>query len=850
MVHEPPYAGRLQVVEKRLLLFMVLSTSVLVGFSLLNAWLIGPPVQEIARPSEEEQEDPDDPPRRADGEIDAPETPDPDAPPSEDRDARDVADAEPTDPSDSPDEESLEPTVPEVVMESQAPVWAALGSYQPDESTKLLVVLNNAGAAVERIELVERNRRGGFRFREIENKSGYLGYLALTNTPDGGCQVNLVPDGSPAAEARADRSEVPPGLRVGDRIVSANGRDIRSREGLHGLIQRTRPGQNITLEVLRGESETPERFTAVLSERPLVLLGSESPESNGPGPNPPSFRMGLGTALVRQAEDVVRDPGLAEWNWEVSSADKRQIEFRFVAPAIARSGGETTGQLEYIKRYVLGDTTPRGDAPALPGYHFDLEVEIRNLSETPQQLAYQLEGPNGLTTEGWWFSTKIHPSFFRTAGARDVIWNAIGTGHQIRGASEVFKQANSATPDRPLFSASAAGDARELRYIGIDTQYFSVAMMSADYVLPEARAQSAGNGGNNGNREVTMMIDEVIPLAVGDFGALSKNRVRLTNVSYVMTGNIREIQPQENLSSRYLIFAGPKDTDVLYEYRLSDVMYYGWFPWVAKPLARVLHFFYWIVGNYGVAIILLTVLVRGCMFPLSRKAAQNAAMMQELAPEIKRISEKYKTDMDKRVKAQRELYAKYNFNPFSGCLLVFLQLPIFIGLYRCLSVDIELRQAPLIPGIEWASNLAGPDKLWRWPLPNFLADETGFLGPYLNILPVITVVLFLVQQKLFTPPAVDEQTRMQQQMMKYMMIFIGVLFFKVPAGLCIYFISSSIWGIAERLMLPKPKPKQGDGGVSTSSPKGKPPEKPGGKPGGKSDRPTKGRPQRRLKKKR
>ena len=137
---------------------------------------------------------------------------------------------------------------------------------------------------------------------------------------------------------------------------------------------------------------------------------------------------------------------------------------------------------------------------------------------------------------------------------------------------------------------------------------------------------------------------------------------------------------------------------------------------------------------------------------------------------------------------------------------MFLQLPIFIGLYRCLSVDIHLRQAPLIPGIPWCSNLAGPDMAWRWQglLPDFLASETGWLGPYLNILPIITIVLFIAQQKMFTPPATDEQTQMQQKMMKYMMIFMGVLFFKVPAGLCVYFIASSLWGIGERKLLPKP----------------------------------------------
>jgi YidC/Oxa1 family membrane protein insertase len=160
--------------------------------------------------------------------------------------------------------------------------------------------------------------------------------------------------------------------------------------------------------------------------------------------------------------------------------------------------------------------------------------------------------------------------------------------------------------------------------------------------------------------------------------------------------------------------------------------------------------------------------------------------------------------MQKRGEAQRELFAKHNYNPFGGCLLMFLQLPIFVGLYRALSVDIELRQAPLISGLPWCSNLAGPDMLWNWKphLFGFLADETGWLGPYFNVLPIITIILFIVQQKMFMPPATDEQTRMQQQMMKYMMIFMGVLFYKVPSGLCIYFIASSLWGLAERKMLP------------------------------------------------
>jgi YidC/Oxa1 family membrane protein insertase len=92
---------------------------------------------------------------------------------------------------------------------------------------------------------------------------------------------------------------------------------------------------------------------------------------------------------------------------------------------------------------------------------------------------------------------------------------------------------------------------------------------------------------------------------------------------------------------------------------------------------------------------------------------------------------------------------------------------------------------------------------------SFLADETGWLGPYFNVLPIITIGLFLWQQKMFMPPATDEQTAMQQKMIKYMMIFMGVMFFKVASGLCIYFIASSLWGIAERKLLPKTIAKKG-----------------------------------------
>jgi len=133
-------------------------------------------------------------------------------------------------------------------------------------------------------------------------------------------------------------------------------------------------------------------------------------------------------------------------------------------------------------------------------------------------------------------------------------------------------------------------------------------------------------------------------------------------------------------------------------------------------------------------------------------------------------------------------------------------LPIFMGLYRALMIDPELRAAPLLgESIRWCSNLGAPDMLWYWEpyLPAFLSGVNGYLGPYLNVFPLVTVGLFLVQQKQMMPPATDDQSAMQQKMMKYMTVLMGLMFYNVACGLCLYFTASSIWGMIERKLIKK-----------------------------------------------
>ena len=674
--------------------------------------------------------------------------------------------------------------------------WVTLGSFAADSPYRLLVTLTNRGAAVERVELVERRANGKLRYRDLTQSSGYLG--AQCQNREGGCQVRAVGDGTPAAVADSD---VVGGLQVGDVIVSANETRISRCSELDEYLAATSPGDTVQLTVKRksGDESQTINFRVTLAERPLELIQTQSELGTQPVP---SFLTGIQSIGSEEARfDDIELGGVASLrssNWKLEK-DGQEVIFR----KLVSVGDDPDGtRLEFVKRFQLAqipaDQSTNHD---FPGYHLEMKLEIWNRGKADEEVAYRVDGPNGLPLEGWWFSYKTHPSW-GSAGARDVIWRVNGNKASLRSPSQIHKELTKQPDDpaKPLLADRPSLEARTLDYLGVDTQYFAAVMLAGAVQKPD-----------------TIVCQQAYSVPLGDAELLKGKEIRTMNATFRMVSERETIKPGESVTHQYHLFLGPKSSTLLKEYGVSGIIEYGWFGFVARPLSRLLHFFYRITWNYGLAIILLTVLVRGCMFPVGRKAARNAQMMQELAPEIKKIKEKYKNDMEKQAQAQRELWKKHNFNPLGGCWLMFLQLPIFIGLYRCLSVDIELRQAPLIPGVQWCSNLAAPDMFLHWETPSlqFLTGTSGWLGPYLNVLPIVTIALFMLQQKLFTPPATDEQTMMQQRMMKYMMVLMGFLFFKVPSGLCIYFIASSLWGIAERKLLPKPDLKKNADGTTT-----------------------------------
>jgi YidC/Oxa1 family membrane protein insertase len=249
--------------------------------------------------------------------------------------------------------------------------------------------------------------------------------------------------------------------------------------------------------------------------------------------------------------------------------------------------------------------------------------------------------------------------------------------------------------------------------------------------------------------------------------------------------------------------------------------------WFTNLMHRVLWVLYCLLHYvtpdvlvYGLCILVLTVMVRGMMHPVSRRQARTTMRMQALKPELDKLKEKFKDDKQGLQMAQMELYRKHGINPLGSCWMVFLQTPVFLGLYYCLQESIHFRLRPFL----WIHSLTAPDMLIHWGdrVP-FISewDSYGtwhYLGPYFNVLPVIAVTLMIMQQKYTMPPATDEQTAMQQKWMKYSMVLFGLFFYKVAAGLCLYFIASSLWGFAERKLLPKKKPGELPPPVASSRP--------------------------------
>ena len=238
------------------------------------------------------------------------------------------------------------------------------------------------------------------------------------------------------------------------------------------------------------------------------------------------------------------------------------------------------------------------------------------------------------------------------------------------------------------------------------------------------------------------------------------------------------LAPGQSFQQSNRIFVGPKDIDILKSQgvMLEQSLDLGWFTFLAKPMLHSLKFFYGYVGNYGVAIIIITVILKILFFPLTHKSYKSMKEMSNLQPKMLALKEKYKNDRDAMNRAVMELYREHKVNPLGGCLPMLVQIPVFFALYKALMFSIELRHAPFML---WVTDLSDKD-------------------PY-YVTPIVMGVTMFIQQKL-TPSNMDE---LQQKVMLALPVVFTFMFLTFPSGLVLYWLVNNILTIGQQLYINK-----------------------------------------------
>jgi YidC/Oxa1 family membrane protein insertase len=233
------------------------------------------------------------------------------------------------------------------------------------------------------------------------------------------------------------------------------------------------------------------------------------------------------------------------------------------------------------------------------------------------------------------------------------------------------------------------------------------------------------------------------------------------------------------------IFAGPESLDILKEVDSGfvDIKKFYRFPLfdaIAKIIYEILHWLHKFIPNWGLCIILISVLIYFSMYPLTLKSMKSMKRMQAVQPKITRLREKYKDNPQRLNKEMMEIYRENKINPLGGCLPLLFQTPVFIGLYQVLWRDVSFKGASFL----WIKDLSAPDRLFILPF------SIPFIGNEINILPIVMMIVMFFQTKFQARNMVitDEAQRTQQKMMGFMMpIFLGVIFYKFASGLTLYF---------------------------------------------------------------
>ena len=412
--------------------------------------------------------------------------------------------------------------------------------------------------------------------------------------------------------------------------------------------------------------------------------------------------------------------------------------------------------------------------PAESGYDIEVEFLMRNHS------AEELAGRQG--------SWRLTPAMGVPPAADDSFYiepKACACWRKSKGEFGLErKRRNYEKRDSGAFPPSS-----DIVWGGVDNKYFVMALRPAD---PEASVALTGASWRT-------IWDAAWARSHPEDAEGKSYRHIATDLD--LTTRLPEVGGEARYTFR--LYAGPKQPPILLQHPDGEALArlvkadLGFFSGIAGILTSILGFFHGIIGNWGFSIILLTLFVRLALFPINRRSqtamARHATKMKRVQPMLNAAKEKYAKDPRKlREEQARIMQEEGAFPPLGGCLPMFVQIPIFFGLFKALRTSFDLRQAPFIG---WIHDLSEPDRFmhlgWHTPVIDM---------EYLNILPPVMVVLWIVQQRVMPKPT-DEQAQRMQRMMMWMPVLFGFFLYNYAAGLSLYMITTSIFGILEQTVI-------------------------------------------------
>jgi YidC/Oxa1 family membrane protein insertase len=316
-----------------------------------------------------------------------------------------------------------------------------------------------------------------------------------------------------------------------------------------------------------------------------------------------------------------------------------------------------------------------------------------------------------------------------------------------------------------------------LRYTGVMTRFYT-------HILTRIAEKDASAKFWSSRRKLAQPID-----------FLHKGKAEIEDYTYdaAMGLPVVDLAPGASVTENYQIYLGPKEYDRLNKIgrQRSYAMFYGYFKIVSIALSKVMRWMHDISGSWGLAVILLTIFVRLCLWPIHAKSTMTMKRMGLLGPKMKELQEKYKDDPQQQQMEVMKLYKDYGVNPLGGCLPLFLQFPIFIGLYSVLEVAAELRGQ----SFWWVRDLAAAD------------TQGQLLGFNINPLPLIMGLTMVAQMKLTPQPATVDKT--QQRIFMFMPLFFLWISYDFAAALALYWSTQNLFSIFQtrvmKLYMPEPK---------------------------------------------